>query len=140
MTHSGLGRGSQTAHIKTLLLQKTLGLRVFTHPRTRCFKIFAFQDRHEDKDAYDLIFTLLNHEIDRAPQDLRLRTARSPTTNRFQEALTRLAERFAVPGNDGPSAYALFLADPEDDEARARLQQEAVATVRQFFDGFGSAG
>lgn len=25
-------------------------------------KILAFQDRHENKDAYDLVFTLLNHE------------------------------------------------------------------------------
>ena len=24
-------------------------------------KIFSFQDRHENKDAYDLVFTLLNH-------------------------------------------------------------------------------
>jgi hypothetical protein len=28
----------------------------------RYHAVFAFQDRHENKDAYDLIFTLLNGE------------------------------------------------------------------------------
>jgi hypothetical protein len=39
----------------------------------------------------------------------------------------------------GPSAYANFLADPEDQEAKARLRNEAVVTVGQFLRGLDHA-
>lgn len=55
------------------------------------------------------------------------------------EACALLTERFADPEQDGPAAYALFLADPADDEERARLRQEAVATVREFLAGLGDS-
>lgn len=51
------------------------------------------------------------------------------------EAVALLEERFRDSSQDGPSAYALFLADPGDEEERARLRQEAVATVREFLSG-----
>jgi hypothetical protein len=50
-----------------------------------------------------------------------------------------LAERFADADQDGPSAHALFLTDPDDEKERARLGQEAVATVREFLAGFRGA-
>jgi len=46
------------------------------------------------------------------------------------EALELLGERFGDVGQDGPTAYATFLADPGDDEEAARLRREAVGTVR----------
>jgi hypothetical protein len=99
-------------------------------------KIFAFQDRHENKDAYDLVFTLLNHEG--GPRSAGRAAAASAVAQHPQviEALGLLGERFRDAGQDGPSAYASFLATPDDEEDKARLRQEAVATVREFLSGF----
>jgi len=103
-------------------------------------KVFAFQDRHENKDAYDLIFTLLHAEDD--PHSAGVVAAASPIAAHDQvtEALALLEERFADAAQDGPSAYGLFLAAPDDGDERARLRQEAVATVRRFLTGFRDAG
>lgn len=99
-------------------------------------KIFAFQDRHENKDAYDLVFTLLNHED--GPRSAGRAAAESAVSQHPQvaEAFGLLEERFRDAGQDGPSAYASFLATPDDEEEKARLRQEAVATVREFLGGF----
>ncbi len=99
-------------------------------------KIFAFQDRHENKDAYDLVFTLLNAEDD--PWDAGARCASSAVAGhpQVEEALTLLGDRFRDAEQDGPSAYALFLAAPGDEDERARLRQEAAATIREFLRGF----
>jgi hypothetical protein len=99
-------------------------------------KIFAFQDRHENKDAYDLVFTLLNREGD--PRSSGRAAAASPVAGHSQviEALALLAERFRDVAQDGPSAYALFLATPDDEDEKARLRQEAAATIRAFLRGF----
>lgn len=99
-------------------------------------KIFAFQDRHENKDAYDLVFTLLNHET--GPRSAGRAAAASAVAQhpRVIEALGLLEERFRDAGQDGPSAYASFLANPDDEEEKARLRQEAVATIRGFLSGF----
>lgn len=99
-------------------------------------KILAFQDRHENKDAYDLVFTLFNHEG--GPRAVGSASAASPVAKHEQvdEAMRLLEERFRDAEQDGPNAYALFLAEPDDDDDRARLRQEAVATVREFLAGF----
>lgn len=101
-------------------------------------KIFAFQDRHENKDAYDLVFTLLNADDDPRHAGVRCTSSAVADHPQVEEALTLLGERFRDAQQDGPSAYALFLAAPGDDSERARLRQEAVATVRAFLRGFGS--
>jgi hypothetical protein len=100
-------------------------------------KILAFQDRHQNKDAYDLIFTLLNHPG--GPRATGAGARSSPIANSPQvdEALTLLEERFRDADQDGPAAYAAFLTtEADDDDARARRRQEAVATVRAFVQGF----
>jgi hypothetical protein len=99
-------------------------------------KILAFQDRHENKDAYDLVFTLLNY--DDGPRAAGRATRSSPVGEHEQvaEALQLLEERFRDVEKDGPNAYASFLAEPDDQEDRARLRQEAIATVREFLAGF----
>jgi hypothetical protein len=99
-------------------------------------KILAFQDRHENKDAYDLVFTLFNHEG--GPRAVGRTSAASPVAKHDQvdEALRLLEERFRDAEQDGPSAYALFLAEPDDEDDRARFRQEAVATAREFLVGF----
>jgi hypothetical protein len=103
-------------------------------------KILAFQDRHENKDAYDLVFTLLNHAG--GPRVCGQSAAASPIAGHAQvtSALVLLGERFQDIGQDGPNAYASFLASPGDEEDKARLRQEAVATVRAFRNGFSAAG
>jgi hypothetical protein len=96
-------------------------------------KILAFQDRHENKDAYDLIFTLLNFKG--GPTDAGIVASSSAIVKHAQvrEALKLVEERFLDVSQDGPHAYASFLADDEDEEAR--LRQQAVATVREFLQG-----
>jgi hypothetical protein len=102
-------------------------------------KINAFQDRHDNKDAYDLVFTLLHFGED--PRDAGRSAAASPVAQspQVQVAMTLLAERFESAGHDGPAAYANFLAVTGADEERARLRQEATAVVRQFVTAFRDA-
>ncbi len=99
-------------------------------------KILAFQDRHENKDAYDLVFTLLHS--DGGPQRAGCTAAASAVRDHLHvaDAVKLLAERFADPAQDGPHAYAAFLSESHDPGQPARLRQEAVATVRAFLRGF----
>jgi len=99
-------------------------------------KALAFQDRHENKDAYDLVFCLLH--FGDGPAAAGREAARSAVArdDRATEGLELLAERFADVGQDGPTAYGTFLAEPGDDEEAARLRREAVATVRAFLAAF----
>jgi hypothetical protein len=99
-------------------------------------KIFAFQDRHENKDAYDLVFTLLNagggsHAAGRAAA-----TSAVAGHDQVIEALGLLHDRFRDAAHDGPTAYASFLATDGDDEEKSRLRQQAAATMQAFLDGF----
>ena len=87
-------------------------------------KILAFQDRHENKDAYDLVFTLLNAEGGPHTAGGRCSHSRIVKQERVAESLTLLGERFRDVEQDGPSAYALFLAAPGDEDEKARLRQE----------------
>lgn len=95
-------------------------------------KILAFQDRHENKDSYDLVYCLLNFKD--GPEDAGRTAAQSAihSEEQVREALQLLAERFASIDQDGPHAYAAFLAEAGDSEGAARLRQEAVAVVRNF--------
>lgn len=94
-------------------------------------KILAFQDGHENKDAYDLVYCLLN--FGDGPDDAGRHAAQSRVRDEAQvrEALQLLAERFESAGSDGPHAYGAFLDDADADQV-ARLRQEAVVVVRQF--------
>lgn len=116
--------------------QSAVSLRVANVLPYAVLKIFSFQDRHENKDAYDLVFTLLNQEG--GPRAAGAAAAHSPVARHPQitEALALLGERFADIAQDGPAAYAAFLASADDQEDNARLRREAVATVRAFLDGF----
>lgn len=102
-------------------------------------KILAFQDRHENKDAYDLVFTVLNHEGGPRGAGSAARSSAVAQHPQVDEALALLEERFHDVRQDGPNAYASFLAAPDDDDERARLRQEAVATAREFLRGFRDA-
>lgn len=99
-------------------------------------KILAFQDRHDNKDAYDLVFCLLN--FGDGPRSAGREGAHSPVADHPQvaEAMHLLAERFVDVDHDGPIAYSAFLADPADRDGADRLRREAVASVRAFLDTF----
>ena len=96
-------------------------------------KTLAFQDRHREKDAYDLVYTLVNYPHD-GPHAAGRDSARSPVRREPQviEALRLLGRRFNNIGDDGPHSYANFEADPGDSDGKARLRNEAVAAVAQF--------
>jgi hypothetical protein len=102
-------------------------------------KIFAFQDRHENKDAYDLVFTLLN--AGGGPRAAGRAAAASAVAGHDQviEALGLLHNRFRDAAHDGPTAYASFLATDGDEEEKSRLRQQASASARAFLDGFYKA-
>ncbi len=102
-------------------------------------KVLAFQDRHENKDSYDLVFCLLH--FGDGPHAAGRDAARSAVArdDRVTEALELLGERFSDVDQDGPTAYGAFLAELGDDEEAARLRREAVATVRIFLDAFHAA-
>jgi predicted nucleotidyltransferase len=93
-------------------------------------KIAACQDRHANKDAYDLIFTLRNWTG--GPEAAGRAAAESPVAAEeiTTQALALLAERFAGTNQDGPTAYAAFTATTGADPDQMR--QEAVAVARQF--------
>jgi predicted nucleotidyltransferase len=95
-------------------------------------KILAFQDRHENKDSYDLVYCLLN--FGDGPEDAGRAAKQSAiyADAQLRDALRLLADRFASVENDGPHAYAGFLAEDGDADEAARFRQEAVAVVRTF--------
>lgn len=102
-------------------------------------KVHAFQDRHENKDSYDLVFTLLFYPG--GPTAAGTIASQSPIASSAEvgSGIALLEERFATSDLDAPSAYAAFVADPDDAEEIARRRQEAVATVRAFLRSFKPA-
>lgn len=116
--------------------QSKVAVRVANLLPYTVLKILAFQDRHENKDAYDLVFTLLHSESGSRSAGRASRSSAVAAHAQVGEALALLDERFRGVEQDGPNAYAAFLATPEDEENRARLRREAVATVREFLAGF----
>ncbi|WP_419838774.1 hypothetical protein [Candidatus Poriferisodalis sp.] len=109
---------------------RVAGVLIFT-----VLKLLAFQQRHHNKDSYDLVYTLKNHE--NGPRAAGEVAARSPVRSEksVTDALESLRERFEAPHYDAPVAYANFLADRDDHESRARLRNEAVAVAREFLAG-----
>ena len=112
--------------------RSTVVVRVANILSYTVLKILAFQDRHENKDSYDLIYCLLN--FGEGPEEAGRAAAQSAIRDDAQvrDALQLLAERFESADHDGPHAYGAFLADDGDEEEAARLRQEAVAVAGDF--------
>ena len=102
-------------------------------------KILAFQDRHENKDAYDLVFTLLHYGA--GPREAGVVGSASPVVEHPQvrEALALVEERFSDTAQDGPCLYATFVALPGHDEESARLRMQAVVTAEEFLVGLSGS-
>ena len=119
-----------------------LAVRVANVLSYTVLKIRAFQDRHENKDAYDLVFTLLNYPGGPDAAGMAARVSLIAGEPQVLAAVALLADRFAAARVDGPMAYAGFVADIADVEETLRRRQEAVATVRAFLRAFshGTSG
>jgi hypothetical protein len=103
-------------------------------------KALAYEDRVEEKDAYDLIYCLMRYGC--GPEDVANqfadRFARWPEESLLMRAVEILRRRFAssegISGatKDGPTSYARFLADPGRRTLDARNRQDAAAVVELF--------
>lgn len=108
-------------------------------------KVLAYEDRFEEKDAYDLVYCLMHYG--QGPKDVAAqfvdRLARWPEEPLLPRAVEILRTRFAsderTPGarKDGPTSYARFLADPGRRERDARHRQDAADVVEQFLRELG---
>jgi hypothetical protein len=111
-------------------------------------KALAYEDRFEEKDAYDLVYCLMHYGS--GPGDVaaafRERLARGPADPLIERAIDILRRRFAgdeqTPGHrkDGPTSYARFLADPGRTDLDARRRLDAAAVVEQFLQELESLG
>lgn len=103
-------------------------------------KALAYEDRFEEKDAYDLIYCLMHYgdgPMDVAAQfaDCIERWTDEPLLSRALEIVrTRFATEERTPGarKDGPISYARFLADPGRRDLDARHRQDAAAVIDLF--------
>jgi len=103
-------------------------------------KALAYDDRVEEKDAYDLIYCLMRYAdgppavaaafadgLDRWPDDPLPRRALTILRARFaSDERTRGARK------DGPTSYARFRTNPGQPEMNARHRQDAASVVEAF--------
>lgn len=103
-------------------------------------KALAYEDRLEEKDAYDLVYCLMHYGAgpESVAEQFVDRLIRYPDESLWSRAIEILRDRFAtderVTGarKDGPHSYARFLADPGRQELAARHRQDAAAVVERF--------
>lgn len=103
-------------------------------------KTLAYEDRLEEKDAYDIVYCLMH--FDAGPTSVAAqfldRRARWPNEPLLPRALDILRSRFAADehtpgaGKDGSVSYARFLADPGRTDLNAHHRQDAAAVVELF--------
>ncbi len=109
-------------------------------------KAIAFDQRHENKDAGDLIHVLrYAGELEETAEQFRKRLAETKHDKAIEAALAALQVRFC--GNneveahlrDGPVAYARFMHGllPAQEEARVLAQRTAGGLVMEFLQMIG---
>jgi hypothetical protein len=94
-------------------------------------KGLALKGRYKEKDAYDIYFVLRHYGggPEKVAEEVRGFVNESVVT----EALEEIREKFRTARSEGPFQVAYFLA-PEDERLRERIQGEAYAVLRTFFD------
>lgn len=110
-------------------------------------KSLAYQDRFEEKDAYDLVYCLMYYRT--GPLDVATQFVNQlqlwPNEPLLRHAIEILRSRFASdersPGyrKDGPTSYARFLTDPAQTSLDATRRQDAAAVVEQFLQAIDAA-
>lgn len=103
-------------------------------------KALAYEDRFEQKDAYDIIYCLMYYRT--GPHDVATAfssaVARWPGEPLLSKSLDILRTRFATEGRvlgrdkDGPVSYAQFLTRPGQREYDTLNRQNAAAVVDEF--------
>jgi hypothetical protein len=112
-----------------------------------CLKAYALTDRHERKDAHDIVYCLENMEggIEAAAEKFRTALAGKDAAV-MKEVLAILGKHFATDDKtegyrkDGPVAVAQFEIEGDDGEAReqrALRQREASEVVTTFIAACG---
>ncbi len=108
-------------------------------------KALAYEDRMEEKDAYDLVYCLMHYTggpagAAKAYADRLGRWPEEPLLPRALEILrSRFASDSSVPGSrkDGPISYARFLTDPGQPDLDARRRNDANDVVESFLASVG---
>jgi len=97
-------------------------------------KGLALKGRYKEKDAYDIYTTLRHYRggPKRVADRIRMYVG-DPTV---AEALAEIREKFKTARSEGPFQVAYFLA-PDDETLRERIQGEAYAVLRAFFERLG---
>ncbi len=87
-------------------------------------KALSFSDRGERKDAYDLVYTLINYQdgVDSVVKEIRDEERKAES---FEHAISELTKQFASEADNGPVAYGNFVGD----RAQSVI---AYATVQEF--------
>lgn len=104
-------------------------------------KSLAYDDRMEEKDAYDIVYCL-SYYGDRGPadvaQEFRQALARWPEEPLLSQCVDVLRSRFATdeqtPGyrKDGPRSYARFRTRVANPTLNVQRQRDAAAVVEEF--------
>ena len=105
-------------------------------------KTLAYEDRVEEKDAYDLVYCLLHGPggPEGIGQVFRQRLVDWPEEVLLQRCIEILRERFGDTRRDGPTSYARFQVDPGQQERIALLRQEAYGAVSAFLEALSDSG
>ena len=95
-------------------------------------KGLALKGRYKEKDAYDIYFVLRYYKggPKKVAEEVRSFLGESVVA----EALEEIRDKFRSVRSEGPFQVAYFLA-PGDERLRERIQGEAYAVLRAFFDG-----
>lgn len=117
----------------------TENIRVVNVAAFLTLKCLAYEDRFEEKDAYDIVYCLTYYQEGPASVASAFSSlmAKLPGDPLLKRTLEILQSRFAtdiVEGNrkDGPQSYARFLADPGRSERNRLHRRNAATTVEDF--------
>jgi hypothetical protein len=94
-------------------------------------KGLALKGRYKEKDAYDIYFVLRHYRG--GPKKVAEEMRGFVDESVVAEALEEIRDKFRNVRSEGPFQVAYFLA-PEDERLRDRIQGEAYAVSRTFFD------
>jgi hypothetical protein len=97
-------------------------------------KALAYEERMEEKDAFDLIYCLLHGPggPKGVGQSFRRRLGEWPEEELLPRSLAILEDRFGGLKRDGPTSYARFQIDVSRQEQTSSLRQAAYTAVSEF--------
>jgi len=112
-------------------------VRVAGYTSFLTLKALSYEDRREEKDAYDIIYCLTRSTL--GPEELgRVYGANLKAWEldaSMVKAVSVLRERFKTHRTEGCVSYARFLSQVSDSRANAVRSQEAAAAVAEFLEG-----